>query len=60
MRQSVAVLPRKILPLLSAYLLFWRLGTARSQNMNVIVENAKGKVALRIRVISRLPTALMR
>lgn len=56
LRQSLAVLPRKILPLLSTYLLFWRLGTARSQNMNVIVvENARGKArAARIRVISRV------
>ena len=56
LRQSLAVVPRKLWPLLSTYLLFWRLGTARSQNMNVIVvENTKGKArAARIRVISRV------
>lgn len=55
-RQSLSVLPRKLFSLLSTYLLLWRFGTARSQNMSVImVENLKGKARSgRIAVVSRV------
>ena len=55
LKQSLAILPRKLFSLLSTYILFWRLGTTRSQNMSVImIENLNRKDrSRRIAVISR-------